>query len=115
MRSVWYVCPVCGNILHASGTAVISCCGVNLTPLEAEEADESHAATVETVEDERFVTIRHEMTKQHYISWIAYVTGDRVQMVKLYPEGNAETRLQMRGRGYLLYYCNVHGLMKKRM
>ena len=115
MRSVWYVCPVCGNILHASGTAVISCCGVNLTPLEAEEADESHAATVETVEDERFVTISHEMTKQHYISWIAYVTGDRVQMVKLYPEGNAETRLQMRGRGYLLYYCNVHGLMKKRM
>ena len=115
MRSVWYVCPVCGNILHASGTAVISCCGVNLTPLEAEEADDSHAATVETVEDERFVTIRHEMTKQHYISWIAYVTGDRVQMVKLYPEGNAETRLQMRGRGYLLYYCNVHGLMKKRM
>lgn len=115
MRSVWYVCPVCGNILHASGTAVISCCGVNLMPLEAEEPDEAHAVSIEAVEDERFVTIQHDMTKQHYISWIAYVIGDRVQLVKLYPEGNAETRLQMRGHGFLLYYCNVHGLMKKRI
>ena len=55
------------------------------------------------------------MTKQHLISFIAHVTSDRMQLVKLYPEGNAETRLQMRGRGFLYYYCNRHGLFKKKV
>ena len=112
LRSKFYVCPICGNILHSTGDSVISCCGVTLPALEAEEADEAHAVHVESVEDEHFVTISHPMTKQHYISFIAYVTSDRVQMVKLYPEGNAETRLQLRGFGMLYWYCNHHGLFK---
>lgn len=32
LRSALYVCPVCGNIIHASGAAVVSCCGVALPP-----------------------------------------------------------------------------------
>ena len=112
LRSKFYVCPVCGNVLHAMGEAVISCCGVTLPALEAEEADEDHGVTVEKVEDEQFITVRHPMTKQHFISFAAYVTSDRVQMVKFYPEGNAETRMQLRGMGYLYYYCNQHGLFK---
>ena len=112
LRSKFYVCPICGNILHSTGDSVISCCGVTLPALEAEEADEAHAVHVESVEDEHFVTISHPMTKQHSISFIAYVTSDRVQMVKLYPEGNAETRLQLRGFGMLYWYCNHHGLFK---
>ena len=71
--------------------------------------------TVERVEDEHFVTVQHSMTKEHYISFVASVTSDRLQMVKLYPEGNAETRLQLRGRGYIYYYCNRHGLFKKKI
>jgi desulfoferrodoxin (superoxide reductase-like protein) len=67
------------------------------------------------VEDEHFVTIHHPMTKDHYISFVAYVTCDRVQLVKLYPEGNAETRLQLRGMGYLYYYCNRHGLFRQKV
>lgn len=114
-RSNWYVCPVCGNILHTTGNAAISCCGIALPPLEAEECDELHEITIEKVEDEQFVTVHHEMTREHYISFIAYVTDDRVQMVKLYPEGNAETRLNLRGRGKLYLYCNRHGLMTKRV
>ena len=31
-RSRLYVCPVCGNVLHAAGSAMISCCGVTLPP-----------------------------------------------------------------------------------
>ena len=54
------------------------------------------------------------MTKQHYISFVAFVTSDRIQMVKLYPEGNAETRMQLRGFGMLYWYCNHHGLFKKK-
>lgn len=112
-RCKFYVCPICGNIIHSTGNAVVSCCGVTLPPLEAEEADDDHAVTIEQVEDEQFVTVHHPMTKEHFISFLAYVTCDRVQLVKLYPEGNAQTRLQMRGLGTLYYYCNRHGLYKK--
>ena len=114
IRCKFYVCPICGNVITAAGNAVVSCCGITLPPLEAEESDESHGITVENVEDEHFVTVRHPMTKDHFISFVAFVTSDRIQLVKLYPEGNAETRLQLRGMGCLYYYCNRHGLFKKK-
>ena len=115
LRSKFYVCPICGNIIHTSGEAVISCCGITLPPLEAEEVDDAHQMVIEKVEDEQFITVQHPMTKSHYISFIAYVTGDRFQMVKLYPEGNAETRFQLRGSGYIYLYCNKDGLMKQKV
>ena len=115
LRSKFYVCPVCSNIFHAMGEAVISCCGVMLPPLDAEEPDDAHKITVENVEDEQFVVVHHPMTKQHYISFLAYVTSDKLQLVKLYPEGNAECRFRFRGVGYLYWYCNRHGLMKQKV
>lgn len=113
--SKFYVCPVCGNVIHTTGETVISCCGIILPPLVAEETDTNHETTIENVEDEKFITINHPMIKSHYISFIAYVTSDKIHFVKLYPEGNAETRIQFRGRGYLYIYCNKHGLMKKKV
>jgi DNA-binding XRE family transcriptional regulator/desulfoferrodoxin (superoxide reductase-like protein) len=115
LRSKFYVCPLCGNVIHSTGGSVISCCGITLPPLDAEEADESYAVRIENVEDEHFISIPHPMTKAHYISFVAFITSDRVQLVKLYPEGNAETRLQLRGFGYLYWYCNHHGLFKKKL
>ena len=115
LRSRFFVCPVCGNVIHSTGDSVISCCGIALPALEAEAAEEDHAVKIENVEDEHFVSVDHDMTKQHYISFLAYVTSDRVQMVKLYPEGNAETRFQLRGSGYLYWYCNRHGLFKRKL
>ena len=112
LRCKFHVCPVCGNIIQSTGNSVISCCGITLPPLEAEEADLDHAVQIQQVEDEHFITIDHPMTKEHYISFVAFVTSDRVQFVKLYPEGNAETRLQLRGFGMLYWYCNHHGLFK---
>ena len=114
-RCKFYVCPVCGNVVHAMGSAVVSCCGIALPPLEAEEPEEDHGITVEPVEDEHFVTVHHGMTKEHFISFVAFVTTDRLQLVKLYPEGDAQTRLQLRGRGWLYWYCNRHGLFRKRI
>ena len=114
LRTKFYVCPDCGNIIHSTGDSVISCCGITLPPLEAEATDEDHAIRIEAVEDEFFLTIDHPMTKQHYISFVAFVTSDRVQLGKLYPEGNAQTRLQLRGFGMLYWYCNHHGLFKKK-
>ena len=115
LRSKFYVCPLCGNIIRTTGNAVISCCGIALPPLEAEDTDDGHSITIEEVEDEKFITVNHDMTKEHFISFVAYLTLDRVQFVKFYPEGNAETRLNFRGRGYLYIYCNKHGLMKKKI
>ena len=114
LRGKFYVCPVCGNAIHSTGSALVSCCGITLPPLEAEEADEEHGITIENVEDEHFITIHHPMTKEHFISFAAFVTCDRIQMVKFYPEGNAETRMQLRGMGQLYYYCNRHGLFHKK-
>ena len=110
--SRFYVCPICGNVVHTTGDTVVSCCGIALPPLEAEETDHDHQISIENVEDEKFITINHPMTKNHYISFMAYVTSDKIHFVKLYPEGNAETRMQFRGRGNLYIYCNKHGLMK---
>lgn len=112
-RMNFYVCPVCGNVIHSIGNALVSCCGITLPTLEAEEADNEHILTIEEVEDESFLKIHHSMTKQHYISFVAFVTTNRVQMVKFYPEGNAETRMQLRGHGTIYWYCNQHGFFKK--
>ena len=115
LRCKFYVCPLCGNILHSTGNAVVSCCGITLPALGAEEADDDHTLTIENVEDEHFITLPHPMTKDHFISFVAFVTDSRMQLVKFYPEGNAETRLRLRGMGYLYYYCNRHGLFRKKV
>lgn len=106
LRGKFYVCPVCGNAIHATGEAMLSCCGVSLPPLEAEDGD----CGIEKIEDELFVTLDHPMTREHHISFFAYVTLDRTELVKLYPEGNPEARFFNRGRGKLYWYCNRHGL-----
>ena len=115
LRTKLYVCPVCGNFIHAVGDAVISCCGITLPFLEAEPCDEMHVIMIDKVENEHFISVNHEMTKTHFISFLAFVSGDRVQLVKLYPEGNAETRFQLRGHGLLYAYCNKHGLFQVRI
>lgn len=114
LRGRFFVCPVCGNIIHAAGEAMISCCGIRLTPLVPQPVDKDHAITIEPVEDEHFLTVSHPMEKDHFLSFLAWVTGDRIQLVKLYPEGNAETRLQLRGFGKLYLYCSRHGLMEQK-
>ena len=110
LRSRFYVCPVCGNAIHSMGEAAIHCHGILLTPLEAEPADERHRLFIERVEDEFYVRIDHSMTKDHYISFVAAASSDEMQMVKLYPEGNAEARFKIRGVRRIFYYCNRDGL-----
>ena len=110
LRSKFCVCPVCGNVLHSMGEAVINCCGVLLTPAQAEPSDECHKIFIEGVEDEYFVRIEHDMTKAHYISFIAALSPDRLQLVKLYPQGNAEARFQLCSVKRICFYCNRDGL-----
>ena len=109
-KILFYVCPVCGNIIHSTGEAVIQCHGIMLKPCQAEKANENHRVFIERIEDEYYIRVEHDMTKQHYISFIAGVSSDKVQMVKLYPEGNAEARLKINGAQKILFYCNRDGL-----
>ena len=115
LRGKFHVCPVCGNILHSMGEAVVTCHGVQLAPAQMEESDEHHKIFIEGVEDEYFVRIEHEMSKTHYISFVAALSPDRIQMVRLYPEGNAETRFQLRGVSRIDFYCNRDGLFSVRV
>ena len=111
-KSMFYVCPVCGNVIQSAGEAVVSCCGIALPPLEAEAPDEEHAIRVEIVENEYYVSVDHPMEKGHYISFLAAVSGHGVQLVKLYPEGNAEARFRIDGIRFVYAYCNRHGLYR---
>lgn len=106
----FYVCPECGNIMTSTGKSEISCCGRKLSELKAVKADENHSVNIEETEDESYIVFGHEMTKRHFISFAAYSTCDRLTMVRLYPEQNAEVRFPRLRGGRLYFYCNEHGL-----
>lgn len=106
----FFVCPVCGNVIAAVGAGNFSCCGITLPPVEAEACDENHVINIETVENEYHVSMDHPMEKGHYISFVAYVTSDAVEIVKLYPEQNVSVRFRRKGHGYICAYCNRHGM-----
>ena len=107
-----YVCPVCGNVMQTTGAAAVSCCGIALPPLEAEAPDNEHEMRVEISEDEYFVSVRHPMTKEHYLSFLCAVADNETRFVKLYPEGPAEARFPIRRVRKLYACCNRHGLFQ---
>ena len=45
LRSHFYVCPVCGNIVHSMGEIVIQCHGLQLQQEEAEDTDGEAVST----------------------------------------------------------------------
>jgi DNA-binding XRE family transcriptional regulator/desulfoferrodoxin (superoxide reductase-like protein) len=108
----FYVCPVCGNIIQATGEAVISCCGISLPPVQAEEQDDDHVVHVEQIEDEHYVIADHPMTKEHFLSFFAAVSDQGVKLVKLYPEGNADARFKINRVKWIYSYCNRHGMFR---
>lgn len=113
LQTKFYVCPVCGNIVRSQGNVSVSCHGIDLQPLEPTKATPGQRLSVERVEDELFVHIDHEMSKKNYISFIAAVSADRVQMVELFPEGNAEARFKAYCVKYLYYFSEKTGLIRQ--
>lgn len=113
LRSVCYVCPVCGNGILALGQAVVSCCGITLPPLKATDAeapDDDHAMQLEISDGEYYVTMGHPMEKEHYITCMIALSDSTCQVAKLYPEGNAEARFRIPGVRKIFAYCNRHGM-----
>ena len=107
----YYACPVCGGLSFCTGQAEVSCCGRTLSPLEPRKAREEEKLTVERVENDWFVTGDHPMRKEDYVSFVALATGDRLQVVKQYPEWDLQTRIPGRSHGMLLWYSKAQGLL----
>lgn len=114
-RSKFYVCPICGNIIHAVGEGAYSCCGIRLPEQEPEVPDTVHTIVIAHSDGELYIHLEHPMEKSHFISFIAYVTDNQIQMEKLYPEQAAEARFRRTGCGKILIFCNRHGLFSVNM
>lgn len=112
-KTVFYVCPVCGNIIAAAGHGSFSCCGITLPPLEAESFDDEHAVNIDVIDGEYYISGAHPMDKDHFISFIAFAAGDRVDIAKQYPQQDISARFRKSGHGIFYIYCNRHGLYKK--
>lgn len=111
-RMKFYVCPVCGNVIWSAGEGVFCCCGLRLAPLNAEEAAGAHELSAEIVDGEYYVHSAHPMGKEHYYTFFACVTVDRVDFLKLYPEQAAEGRFSIRSGSELYACCSRHGLVR---
>lgn len=112
-KSVYCVCPVCGSITLTTGNASVSCCGRKLSPLVPQKAEGEHQLHLEAVEDEWFITSGHPMDKDHHISFLAFATGESVQLIKLYPQWDLQVRIPRRRHGFLLFCCTQHGLFQQ--
>lgn len=106
----FYVCPNCGNVLTALSDTSISCCGKKLTPLELKKAEDNDKLSVEIIENDYFISADHEMTREHYISFVAFISADTLIMRKQYPEWNLQVRIPRISHGKLVWYCTQHGL-----
>lgn len=108
-----YICPICGNILFSTESTDISCCGKRLLPLCSSSPDKEHMLSIEHSDGEWYVTSNHEMSRKHYISFIAFLVGDCFVLKKLYPEWNVDTHLPFFSHGKLFWYCTEHGLFEQ--
>ena len=102
-QTKFFLCPQCGNLITASGSAVLACCGRTLTPLEPQRPDPDHQLTIEQMENEWYLTSPHSMTKAHHLSFAALVTSERVILVRR-PRGE---------HGLLYWHCTQHGLFRQ--
>lgn len=109
-RIKFYVCPDCASVLTSTGESEVFCCGRKLSKLECNDSEISHKLTVEKIENDYYITMPHEMTCSHHISFMAYVTPDKMLLTMLYPEQDAAVRIPRMNGGMLFYYCTQHGL-----
>lgn len=109
-NSKFYVCPTCGNITVTTGDASISCCGRKMEAQKPKKADEERKLNVMIADGQWYITSDHPMAKDNYISFVAYVVGGAMQLVKLYPEWEMHLRMPKQGRGKLVWFSTTEGL-----
>ena len=109
-KLIFYICPTCGNMITSMVDTNISCCGKKLKAIQAQKASEDEQLSVEIIENDFFITSNHSMTREHYIAFIALLTGDSVMVRKQYPEWDLQVRIPVFAHGKLIWYCTKHGL-----
>lgn len=111
-RTKFYVCPSCASFFEGTGNPQVICCGKRLDALNAKAVDEEHSVCISEIEGDFYIEFNHEMTKEHYISFVSYVSFDRVLTVRLYPEQASAVRFPKMYGGKLYFYCTKHGLFE---
>ena len=114
-KTKFYVCPHCGSVIQCIGECQIFCCGKQVPPLTPIKTDDKHSMNITEIENDFYIEIHHEMTKEHFIAFVCYVWMDRTFMIHLYPEQDPAIRIPKMYRGKLFYYCNKHGLFEYKL
>lgn len=109
-RIKFYVCPTCNNVLTSTGSASIHCCGKKLEQAVPQENEQTPAITVEQIDVDYYITFDHEMTREHYILFSAYVKNDKIYLTRLYPEQSPAVRIPSTPGGKFYLYCVRDGL-----
>lgn len=61
------------------------------------------------------VSSPHEMRRVHFLSFLAFHTGDTLAVKKLCPESDAEARLPFFAHRTLLWFCSRDGLFSRKI
>ncbi|MBR3268781.1 MAG: helix-turn-helix domain-containing protein [Oscillospiraceae bacterium] len=107
----FYVCGKCGNIVTAASEASVTCCGSRLTPQEPRRAEEQEMLTVEETDGALFVSSDHSMTKEHYVSFAAFLNDSTAMIFRQYPEWNLQFTMPLYRSGRLIWYCTQCGML----
>lgn len=107
----FYVCPHCGNIITATSEAAVTCCGSQLTASEPRNAEKHEKLQMEEVDGMWYISSDHKMSKEHYISFVAFVNDNTAMICKQYPEWNLQATIPLYRSGKLIWYCTKCGLL----
>lgn len=116
----FYRCELCGNMvaLIKKGGGTLTCCGQEMTKLEANTTDAAQEKHVPVVTREggkikvSVGSVLHPMLPEHHIEWIALVTDGRVEIAYLKPGMEPKAEFNEAASGTVYEYCNLHGLWK---
>lgn len=114
-RGSYFICPECQSLTFSTGKAKISCCGRTMKAMTPQPASEQEQFAVRRIEDDFHLQSDHEMSKAHHLSFVALVSMERLQLVKLHPEWDAQVRFPWQHQGLLLWHCNRHGLFGQKI
>jgi len=73
---------------------------------------DGHEMLCKEIDIEHYYTLNHEMSKQHYIVFVAFVSSNYLLIHRLYPEQSPAFHLPMMRGGQLYLYCSKHGFQK---
>ena len=107
----FYVCRGCGNIITSTSDVAMTCCGSRLSALKPRAAEDSEKLTLKDIGGEWYVTSDHEMSKENFISFAAYLNDSTAMIFRQYPEWAMQVRMPLYRSGWLVWYSAKEGLL----